>query len=112
MPSCYVISKADAVNTRMHFSSRPLQWPSAWPREGCLPGHGVQCLPDQGVRCLPGQVVSAWLGGCLPGQEGCTPSPLWTDRHLSKHNLSATTVADGKYFEVNGKSENNQLTTT
>ena len=24
------------------------------------------------------------LGGCLP--RGCTPPPLWTDRHLWKHN--------------------------
>ena len=44
-------------------------------------------------ECLPTCEVSA-QGGCLPG--GCTPPPLWTDRHLSKYNLSATSVADGK----------------
>ena len=46
------------------------------------------------------------LGGCLPGRPAqgvsafclvytCPPSP-WTDRHLWKHNLSPTTVADGE----------------
>ena len=48
------------------------------------------------VRCssrLPGGYLSA-REVCLP--KGVYTSPLWTDRHLSKHNLSATTVADGK----------------
>ena len=48
--------------------------PSVCPGGGCLPGWG-----GSGVICLAG---------------GYTP-PLWTDRHLRKHNLSATTVADG-----------------
>ena len=63
---------------------------------GCLPGG---CLPGgicPGVRVCQGCVSAQGClpEGCLP--EGCTPPPLWTDRHLWKHNLSTTTVADGK----------------
>ena len=48
-------------------------------REGCLPGRDVcprGCLPK----------------GCLP--RGVYTSLPWTDRHLWKHNLSATTVKE------------------
>ena len=51
-----------------------------WP-EGCLP----RGFLSRG--CLP-------RGGCMP--RGVYTSHQWTDRHLCKHNLSATTVADGK----------------
>ena len=51
-----------------------------WGVGGVCPGEGV-CLPNRGVGVCPG---------------GSTPAPLWTDRHLWKHNLSATTVPDGK----------------
>ena len=54
---------------------------------GCIPactGRGRGCL-HRGW-CLPGGV------GCLPGEGGVCPGggrypPLWTDRHLGKHNL-------------------------
>ena len=82
-------------------------------QEGCLPRRGV-CPGGVSAQegCLPRGVclgVSAWgcllggclLGGCLLGgvcsrgvcSEGCLPRgvwqtpPLWTDRHLWKHNL-------------------------
>ena len=83
----------------------------------CLPG---ECLPGTvsacpGGVCLPGGVsaqggvhlprgLSTCQGvsarGCLPAGGVCLPGslhlpPPWTDRHLWKHNLSATTVADG-----------------
>ena len=45
------------------------------------------CLPR---GCLPRRGGSAFsLGGCG------SLHPLWTDRHLWKHGLSATAVADG-----------------
>ena len=58
------------------------------------------CLP-QGVSARPGDVclargVFAWPRGFLPGQGLSAWPGGWTDRHLWKHNLSATTVADGK----------------
>ena len=52
--------------------------------------------------CSSERQVSAWKGGvsAWPGvvclARGVYTSPLWTDRHLWKHNLSATAVADGK----------------
>ena len=45
-----------------------------------------------GWGCLPG-------GVCLRGVSACHGGvnlPPWKDRHLWKHNLSTTTVADGK----------------
>ena len=56
-----------------------------------------ECIP---VGCVPSAAVVISEGGrCVPigvfAWGGCTPPPLWTDRHLWKHNLSATTVADG-----------------
>ena len=56
-----------------------------WP-EGCLPR---VCLPRGFLprSCLP-------RGECMP--RGVYTSHQWTDRHLCKHNLSATTVAEGK----------------
>ena len=54
------------------------------------------------VRCSG---VSAQSGGCLPGgrvsDQGAVhlpPTRGQNDRLLWKHNLSATTVADGKYI--------------
>ena len=54
---------------------------------------------------LGGGVCRGWVSargvGVCPGSgvcrgRGCTlPLPLWTDRRLWKHNVSATTVADG-----------------
>ena len=64
---------------------------SAWVR-GCLPrGWQVYAFCRGGV-CPEGMGVSAGGACLLPGR--CT-RPLWTDRHLWRHNLSATTVADG-----------------
>ena len=57
----------------------PACWLSAW---GCLPG-GCVCLglSAQGGVCPGG--ISA--GGSAQG--GVCHTPLWTDRHLWKHNL-------------------------
>ena len=69
-------------------------WPGGW---GCLARGGGSVWPG-GV--WPG--VSAQGGVCLAGgwlvlSGGVHLLPLlWTDRRLWKHNLSATTVADGK----------------
>ena len=67
-------------------------------KQECIP---VGCVSSAAVAvCWAG--VSAQEGGVCPGGEvclegRCTP-PLWTDRHLWKHNLSTTTVADGNYL--------------
>ena len=84
MPSCCVISKADAVNTRMHSSRMRTVRCS-----GRLPGRrgGGVCLSGQGMG------VSAWPGEVSVGLGGVIHPPPWT--------------GDGKYFNVNGKSENN-----
>ena len=54
---------------------------------GGLPAGGSPCqggLPARGVS-LPGGLPA---GGCLlPGGLLCRETPLWTDRHLLKHNL-------------------------
>ena len=74
-------------------------------QEECIPVGRIPACTGQG--CVSAWGVSAWggvcLGGCLPGgsahgglsaQGGVcprrgwqTPPPLWTDRHLWKHNL-------------------------
>ena len=86
---------------------------SAWgvlrclPR-GCLPRRCLPrgCLPR---RCLPRECVCPGEGGVCPGEEslpkrgvclGGVHLPLWTDRYLWKHNLSATIVADGNKRNV------------
>ena len=51
-----------------------------------MPGDGVSAQEG----CLSRGCPSAWGCGCLP--RGMYTSHLWTDRHLEKHNLSATTV--------------------
>ena len=67
----------------------------------CVSAQGVCVCPGggsvQGVWVCPGvsgtaQGVSA--RGCLP-RGRVSPLPPWTDKHLGKHNLSPTTVADG-----------------
>ena len=52
--------------------------------------HIQECIP---VGCVPSAAVAVCWGGVQF-------SPLWTDRHLWKHNLSATTVTDGKKMAV------------
>ena len=87
MHSCYCkcpcckghVLKMILLRTRMHSSRMRTVRCS-----GHLGGRGSVCLEG----CLP--------GGCLPGRGVYTP--LWTDRHLWKHNLSITTVADGNKF--------------
>ena len=66
------------------------------PGRECLPARGVfacqggdVCLPE---GCLPRGCLPP--GGCLPARVG-VHLLLLTDRHPWKHNLSATTVADG-----------------
>ena len=59
--------------------------------------NGGVCL-HRGVCLLGGRGLP--VGGCLPARgvsacQGVYTSPPWTDRHLQKHNLSATTIADG-----------------
>ena len=54
------------------------------------------------VGCVTSAAV-AISGGCLPGGvsvQGGVHLPLWTDRHLWKHKLSATTVADGNKWPL------------
>ena len=49
-------------------------------RRGCLPSRYLsRGVSTQGGWCLPG-------GGGIPACNGAEP-PLWTDRHLWKHNL-------------------------
>ena len=55
----------------------------------CLGVFARGCLPR---GCLPRGDLPR--GGYLP-RERCTPPSLWTDRHLYKHYLLASTVADG-----------------
>ena len=73
----YVCCKRLNILTRMHSSRMHTIRCSSHLGRGCLPARG--CLPR----------------GCLPGMRG-VHLPPWTDRHLWKHNLSATTVADDK----------------
>ena len=50
----------------------------------------VRCSSHLGGGVYPGCRLAGGVGWCtLPSP------PPWTDRHLRKHNLSATTVADG-----------------
>ena len=87
-----LFKKEKVIKTRMYCS---LQWPSdggSAQGRGCLPGG---CLP--GSVCLGGvsaREISAQGGVCL--LHGGSTLPSRTDRHLWKHNLSATTVADCK----------------
>ena len=99
-------------------------WRKKWMKikQECIP---VKCIPSAAVAicwgvgvCLGGVCpgASAWghlsggvclWGGGVFAQGGCLPRrgvhlPLWTDRHLWKHNLSATTVADGKNINYHG----------
>ena len=86
------------------------------PKEECLPtGRGVYsggAMSAYGGVC---QGVSAQRGVSAMGSVhlphmnrqthmGSVHFPMWTDRHLWKHNLSATTVADGN--ELNRIKEN------
>ena len=78
--------------------------PRGWlPARGCLPTRGsvyLGGLPARGR--LPAWGVSACLERCLPAWGGvCLPGrgvhlPVWIDRHMWKHNLSTTTVVNGK----------------
>ena len=67
-------------------------------QQECIP---VGCVPSatvavsRGGVCL-GRGVSAQEERCLPGE--CTPPPGQNDRRLWKQYLSATTVADGRYW--------------
>ena len=50
-----------------------------------------ECIP---VGCIPRTVCPGGAqGGVCPGR--CTPPPPPVDRHLWKHNFSATTFVDG-----------------
>ena len=66
----------------------------AW---GCLP----RGLSAQGVSawgCQPRGAVCLGVVHLLPPDQEADTRPLWTDRHLLKHYLSATTVADCKHM--------------
>ena len=109
------VSKKKQISTRMHSSRmRTVRCSRRLLGEGCLPAKGLY-LPKWGVSprgwlpargCLPTR-GSVYLGGLpakgrLPAwgasvcQGGVYTSPVWIHRHMWKHNLSATTVADGK----------------
>ena len=90
------------LKTRMHSSRMCTIRCSGCQIGGCLP-RGF-CLGPHLLRgCLPSGVSAR---GCLP--KGCTPPPCG-QRHLWQHNLSATTVADGKNPVFDGTSSTSTM---
>ena len=92
--------------TRMHSNRMRTVRSSSRLLGGCLPGPGGVCTWPGGVPGPRGGVPSP---GGVSGPRGCTwsqgvylvpggylprYSPLWTDTHVSKHNLR-NFVADG-----------------
>ena len=63
---------------------------------GVCPGVSVQGGVCPGGICQGGVCSGGvWLAGVVSVNRGMYTYPQWTDRHLWKHNLSASTVADG-----------------
>ena len=105
----YSLRKGRATDlTRMHSSgmrttclltvSQHAPWPGGVPAQGSVPAQGCTCLGVPARGTCPGDVLPRGPRGCTcPGGYllGGVPAwgvpaqvpPLWTDRHLWKHNL-------------------------